>query len=170
VDGLAAATGGSVHAIGASSETIADAILAALSEIEVQVLMRSDCATATGGVITTTFSPNPQTATGGEDVVFTETKTIKVPEGFLTGGGNITNGKGPNAERISWGGDVGFLADFSIVGEWNTNFHNVDGTSLDGPTSTPTRSPASSSPTTAVPGRARRLRTRTSLGSSRAAA
>jgi hypothetical protein len=177
VDGLAAATGGSVHAIGDSSQTIAQAILDALSEIQVQVFMRSDCAVETGGVITTTFSPNPQTATGGDDVVFTETitvsanapggtytcrdwaviktpdgtetklgddpttpadetiyevKTIEVPEGFLTGGGNISNGNGPNAERISWGGNVGFLADFGIVGEWNTNFHNVDGTSLDG--------------------------------------
>ena len=177
VDGLAAATGGTVHAIGDASETIADAILDALSEIQVRVFMRSDCATATGGVITTTFSPNPQIATGGDDVVFTETisvasdapggtydcrdwaelvtpdgtatrlgddpttpadetiyemKTIKVPEGFLTGGGHISNGNGPNAERISWGGNVGFLADFSLVGEWNTNFHNVGGTSLDG--------------------------------------
>ena len=177
VDGLAAATGGTVHAIGTSSESIAAAILAALSEIQVQVFMRSDCSVVTGGVVTTTFSPNPQTATGGDDVVFTETisvdanapggtytcrdwavivtpdgtatrlgdnpatpadetiyevKTINVPEGFLTSGGNITNGIGRNTERISWGGNVGFRADFSIVGEWNTNFHNVDGTSLDG--------------------------------------
>lgn len=177
VDGLAAATGGTVHAIGSASQTIAQAILAALSEIQVQVFMRSDCAVVTGGVVTTTFSPNPQTATGGDDVVFTETisvaasapggtytcrdwavivtpdgtptrlgdnpatpadetiyevKTINVPEGFLTSGGSIKNGNGPNAERISWGGNVGFLADFSIVGEWNTNFHDVDGTSLDG--------------------------------------
>ncbi|HEU0246319.1 MAG TPA: hypothetical protein VFR38_04465 [Gaiellaceae bacterium] len=177
VDSLAAGTGGSVQAIGASSETIADAILDALAEIEVQVFMRSDCTTATGGVVTTTFSPNPQTGTGGSDLVFTETisvsasapggtytcrdwavvvtadgtatnlgdnpatpedetiyerKTIRVPEGFLTAGGQINNGNGPNAERISWGGNVGFLADFSAVGQWNTNFHDVDGTTLDG--------------------------------------
>ena len=177
VDGLAAGTGGSVQAIGASSEAIATAILAALADIEVQVFMRSDCSTTTGGVVTTTFSPNPQAGTGGSDLVFTETisvsasapggtytcrdwavvvapdgtatnlgdnpttpadetiyerKTIRVPEGFLTAGGQINNGNGPNAERISWGGNVGFLADFGIVGQWNTNFHNVDGTALDG--------------------------------------
>ena len=148
----------------------------ALSEIQVRVFMRSDCSVVTGGVVTTTFSPNPQVATGGDDVVFTETisvsasapggtyacrdwavvvtpdgtatrlgddpataadetiyerKRIRVPEGFLTGGGHIDNANGPNAERISWGGNVGFLGDFGIVGEWNTVFHNVDGTTLD---------------------------------------
>ena len=173
VDGLAAATGGSVQAIGAGSETIADAILAALGEIEVQVFMRSDCATSTGGVVSTSFSPNPQTATGGEDVVFTETisvaadapggtytcrdwavivtpdgtatrmgddastaadetvyevKTLQVPEGRLTSGGTLKSG----SKRISWGGNAAFTADFGIVGEWNTNFHDVAGTSLDG--------------------------------------
>ena len=60
-----------------------------------------------------------------------ETKTIRVPEGFLTGGGHIDNGNGPKAERISWGGNVGYLADFSIVGNWNVQFHNVLGTALD---------------------------------------
>ena len=173
VDGLAAATGGSVQAIGASSETIADAILAALSEVEVEISMRSDCATATGGVVSTSFSPNPQTSTGGEDVVFTETisvaddapggtytcsdwavivlpdgtetnmgddpidradetiyevKTIKVPEGRLTSGGTLKSG----SKRISWGGNAAFTADFEIVGEWNTNFHDVAGSALDG--------------------------------------
>ena len=135
--------------------------------------MRSDCSTATGGVVSTTFSPNPQTSTGGEDVVFTETisvaadapggtytcrdwavivtpdgtatrmgddpstaadetiyevKTIKVPEGWLTSGGNLEERSGSSTERISWGGNVGFTADFGIVGEWNTNFHDVAGT------------------------------------------
>jgi hypothetical protein len=176
VDTLAAATGGSVQAIGASSETIADAILDALAEIEVTVSMESDCSTETGGVITTTFSPVSQTGSGSEDLVFTEeievaadapggtytcrdwavitdaagnetnlgddpstpadetiyeVKTIRVPEGFLTGGGHISNGNGPNAARISWGGNVGFLADFSAVGEWNTIFHNVNQDALD---------------------------------------
>jgi hypothetical protein len=177
VDTLAGATGGSVQAIGASSQTIAQAILDALSEIEVQVFMRSDCSATTGGVVTTAFAPNPQTATGGEDVVFTETisvaadapggtytcrdwavlvasdgtetrlgddpstaadetiyeqKTIRVPEGRLTSGGTLKSGSGPTAERITWGGNVAFTAAFGIVGEWNTNFHNVAGTSLDG--------------------------------------
>jgi hypothetical protein len=177
VDTLAAGTGGTVQAIGASSQTIADAILAALSEIEVQVFMRSDCSVVTGGVVTTTFSPNPQTGKGGDALSFTETislsssapggtytcrdwavvvtpdgtatklgddprtpedetiyevKTIRVPEGFLTGGGQIDTGKGQGVKRISWGGNVGFLADASLTGEWNTNFHNVGVDSLDG--------------------------------------
>ena len=63
--------------------------------------------------------------------VIYELKTIRVPEGFLTGGGFIDNGK-KDAARISWGGNVGFLADSSLVGEWNTIFHNVAGTALDG--------------------------------------
>jgi len=66
----------------------------------------------------------------GEPVA--EHKVIKVPEGFLTGGGQIDNGKGENAEKISFGGNVGFLADFSLVGQWQTNFHNVAGIDLDG--------------------------------------
>jgi hypothetical protein len=75
---------------------------------------------------------NGETMKDATGAVIYEQKTIRVPEGFLTGGGNIANGNGPNAERISWGGNVGFLADFSLVGEWNTNFHNVAGTALDG--------------------------------------
>lgn len=61
-----------------------------------------------------------------------EHKTIKVPEGFMTGVGQIVNGKGSTAKKISFGGNVGFLADFSLVGQWETNFHNVAGTALDG--------------------------------------
>ena len=60
-----------------------------------------------------------------------EHKVIKVPEGFLTGGGQIDTGKGPNALGISFGGNVGFLADFSLVGQWQTNFHNVSVDGLD---------------------------------------
>ncbi len=176
VDTLAAGTGGSVQAIGASSETIADAILDALAELEVQVFMRSDCSLVTGGVVSTTFSSNPQSGTGGQDLVFTETievsssapggtytcrdwavvvtpdgtptklgddprtpadetiyemKTIRIPEGFLTGGGHISTGNGRNEKRVSWGGNVGFLADFTLVGEWNTNFHDVGVDTLD---------------------------------------
>ncbi len=47
-----------------------------------------------------------------------ETKTIKVPEGFLTGGGFIGKGK----DSMNFGGNVGFLADFSVVGQWQ--FHD----------------------------------------------
>jgi hypothetical protein len=64
--------------------------------------------------------------------VISEVKTIKVPEGFLTGGGQINNGHGKNPDQISFGGNVGFLADFSLVGHWNVVFQNVAGTSLDG--------------------------------------
>jgi hypothetical protein len=61
-----------------------------------------------------------------------EVKVIRVPEGFLTGGGQINNGKGRNVERISFGGNVGFMEDASLVGQWQTNFHNVLGTPLTG--------------------------------------
>lgn len=61
-----------------------------------------------------------------------ELKYIRVPEGFLTGGGQITNGRGRNVERISFGGNVGFLVDGSFVGQWQTNFHNLIGTPLTG--------------------------------------
>ncbi len=64
--------------------------------------------------------------------VISEVKTIKVPEGFLTGGGQINNGKGKTPAKISFGGNVGFLADFSLVGHWNVVFHNVAGTANDG--------------------------------------
>jgi hypothetical protein len=65
-------------------------------------------------------------------LVISEVKTIKVPEGFLTGGGQINNGKGKTTEKISFAGNVGFLADFSLVGNWNVVFHNVAGTANDG--------------------------------------
>lgn len=62
-----------------------------------------------------------------------EVKVIRVPEGFLTGGGQITNGKGKNlTDQISFGGNVGFMADGSFVGQWQTNFHNVHDTDLHG--------------------------------------
>ena len=64
--------------------------------------------------------------------VIYETKTTKVPEGFLTGGGQLKTVNGNNALRVSFGGNVGFLADFSIVGEIEVNFHDVSVNSLDG--------------------------------------
>lgn len=61
-----------------------------------------------------------------------EHKKITVPEGFLTGGGQINDGaKGKNQKKISFGGNVGFLGDGSLIGHWNTILHNVGGTSLD---------------------------------------
>lgn len=66
-----------------------------------------------------------------EQVAF-ELKTISVPEGFLTGGGQITTGNGKNALKVGQSGNVGFLEDFSLVGNWNVQLHNVGGTELDG--------------------------------------
>jgi hypothetical protein len=64
--------------------------------------------------------------------VATEHKTITVPEGFLTGGGQINDGaKGKGQKKISFGGNVGFLADGSLIGHWNTILHNVGTNSLD---------------------------------------
>jgi len=157
------ALGATSFDIGASSEDIVAAIIAALGEVEVEVSMESDCTAP----ITTTFDPTSQTVVSGGTATFTETisvagdapggtyecddhvlidgeplldpagepvvehKIIHVPEGFLTGGGQIDTGKGKNAFNISFGGNVGFLADFSLVGQWQTNFHNVSVDSLD---------------------------------------
>jgi hypothetical protein len=149
LDALAGATGGSVQALSSDGSNIADAILAGLEDIDIEVSMASDCAYP----ITTTFAPDSQVVTSGDDAVFTETiavsadapggtytcrdwalidgapmvdeagsiiyerKRISVPEGFLTGGGQI--GKGNSA--LSFGGNVGFLADSSVVGQWQFN-------------------------------------------------
>jgi len=94
----------------------------------------SVAADAPGG----TYQCDDHVLIGGEPLIdpatgepAAEHKTIKVPEGFLTGGGQIDNGKGRNALSISFGGNVGFLADFSLVGQWQTNLHNVSVDSLD---------------------------------------
>jgi len=63
--------------------------------------------------------------------VIYEEKTIRVPEGFLTGGGQIVDGKGKNALKVTYAGNVGFMADFSLAGEWNVNLQNVDVDDLD---------------------------------------
>jgi hypothetical protein len=94
----------------------------------------SVAANAPGG----TYTCRDRAQINGEDLkddvgaVIYEVKTIKVPEGFLTGGGQINNGKGKTPEKISFGGNVGFLADFSLVGNWNVVLHNVFGTANDG--------------------------------------
>ena len=146
LDALAAATGGSVQALSSDGSNIAAAILAGLEDIDIEVAMTSNCewpistsfspdsVTVTSGddaVFTETIAVAAD-APGGtytcEDwalidgaamvddagAVIYETKTIKVPEGFLTGGGQI--GKSKNAQNF--GGNVGFLADFSVVGQW----------------------------------------------------
>jgi hypothetical protein len=146
LDALATATGGSVQPLSDDSSNIAEAILDGLKEIAVEVTMTSNCFATTGGVVRTRFSDNPQTVTSGEVATFIEwigvasdapggtytcedealidgsslrpplieRKIIKVPEGYLTGGGQI--GKGKKAQNF--GGNVGFLRDFSIVGQW----------------------------------------------------
>jgi hypothetical protein len=164
LDALAGATGGSVQALSSDGSDIADAILAGLAAVEVEVSMESDC----GSPISTTFNPDSRTVVSGGDAVFTETisvtadapggtytckdwalingeilkddqgeviyetKTIKVPEGFLTGGGQINNAKGKNALQITTAGNAGYLADFSLVGHWNAVFHNVSVNAYDG--------------------------------------
>ena len=49
------------------------------------------------------------------------------PEGSLTGGGQITN----NGYKLSFAGNVGLMEDESLVGHWQTHFHNVSVDSLD---------------------------------------
>lgn len=52
-----------------------------------------------------------------------ETKTILVPENFVTGGGIVTNGlKGKNrVALLNFGGNAGYLADGTLVGHWTFN-------------------------------------------------
>jgi len=151
LDALAAATGGSTLDTSGDSSDIAEAILKALEAIEVDVTMESDCewpitttfepATITvpsgeDAVFVETISVAPDApgdtytcvdwaVIDGEpmldatDALILETKTIHVPEGFLTGGGQVGGAK----DKISFGGNVGFLADFSIVGQWQFQDH-----------------------------------------------
>jgi hypothetical protein len=162
LDALATATGGAVFPTSSDSADIADAILAALEEIEIDVSMTSDCAATTSGVVTTTFEPDSTTVTSGEVATFTETisvaadapggvyecrdwalidgepmvdsageivyetKTILVPENFVTGGGHVTQGKGKNRVRVlSFGGNAGYMADGTIVGHWTFQLPQV---------------------------------------------
>jgi hypothetical protein len=163
LDALAGPTGGSVQPLSSDGSNIADAILAGLEDIDIEVAMESNCETP----ISTSFAPPSQVVTSGDDAIFTETitvaadapggtytcsdwalidgapmvddagdiiyetKTVKVPEGFLTGGGQI--GKGSRGDNT--GGNVGYLADFSIVGQWQfrdgANKRNMHTLSID---------------------------------------
>jgi hypothetical protein len=153
LDALAAATGGSTVETTATSSDIADAILEALEAIKVEVSMTSNCAwpistsfdpdiipDVTGGehvVFTETISVavdapggtytcedwaliDGQPMTDDAGAIIYETKTIEVPVAFLTGGGQI----GDNKVAISFGGNVGYLADGSIVGQWQFQDHD----------------------------------------------
>jgi hypothetical protein len=162
LDALATATGGTTAPTTSTSSDIAAKILAALEEIDVDVTMASDCSTATGGVVSTTFAPSSVTVENGEDAAFTETisvasdapggvyeckdwalidgqpmtdadgnviyetKSISVPENYVTGGGTISTGKGKTRiNQLTFGGNAGYLADGSLVGHWSFNVHFV---------------------------------------------
>jgi hypothetical protein len=57
-----------------------------------------------------------------------ETKTILVPENFVTGGGHVTLGKGKDKRDIlTHGGNAGYMADGSLVGHWNFNITAFEG-------------------------------------------
>jgi hypothetical protein len=59
-----------------------------------------------------------------EGNIIYETKTIEVPDGFVTGGGNIVDGRGKNRTNLlTFGGNAGFLRDGTIVGHYSFNFH-----------------------------------------------
>jgi hypothetical protein len=154
LDALASATGGSVQPLSPDGANIAAAILAGLSAVDVDVEMASDCAApittafepltvtvesgddavftetisvaadAPGGTYTckdwALIDGSPLTYPDSPEYIY-ETKTIKVPEGYLTGGGQIGRG----SRGSNFGGNVGYLADFSIVGQWQ--FQGVSG-------------------------------------------
>jgi len=52
-------------------------------------------------------------------------------EHYVTGGGNITEGRGKDAAKITFGGNVGFDLLGDEVGQWQVNFHNVNNNALD---------------------------------------
>ena len=148
---ITAATGGTALAdVGPGDVT--DAILDALSAVEIEVAMTSDCEYP----IVTDFDPAYLATESGEVVEFLETisvasnapggvyecqdwalidgepmvddtgaviyesKTILVPENYVTGGGQVTTGKGKNKVQVLiHGGNAGYLADGSLVGHWN---------------------------------------------------
>lgn len=79
LNNLAAGTGGSVQALSSDGSNIASAILAGLGNLPVEVAMSSTCADP----ISTSFSPNPQEITSGDDALFTE--TVSVAAGAASG-------------------------------------------------------------------------------------
>jgi hypothetical protein len=154
------ATGGTALAdVGPGDVT--QAILDALSAVQIEVSMTSDCAYP----IDTDFLPVSVVTESGEVVNFTETisvasdapggvyecqdwalidgepmvdeagaiiyetKTILVPENFVTGGGHVTIGKGKyKTDILTHGGNAGYMADGSLVGHWNFNMTVFDPT------------------------------------------
>jgi hypothetical protein len=152
LDFLAGSTGGSVQPLGSDGSNIVDAIFDALADIEVEVSMDSNCEwpistsfdpdsivvtsgedavfhetisvapDAPGGTYTcedwALIDGAPMVDAAGEIIL--ERKTIHVPVAFLTGGGQIGNPK----DGISFGGNVGYLADGSVVGQWEFQDHD----------------------------------------------
>jgi len=93
---------------------------------------------AVGGVYTAKdwVLINGEPLRGPDGGIIYEYKTIKVPEGFVTGGGQITKDIGgvkkKEQYRISFAGTVGYMADFSVIGQYQMNLHNVSVNALDG--------------------------------------
>jgi hypothetical protein len=58
------------------------------------------------------------------DIIY-ETKTILVPENYVTGGGNISNGEKGKARAtlLTFGGNAGYMGDGTMDGSWSFNFH-----------------------------------------------
>jgi hypothetical protein len=64
--------------------------------------------------------------TDASGAIIYEYKTIEVPANFVTGGGNIVEGKGKNRiNHLTFGGNAGFLLDGTLVGHWTFNFHDA---------------------------------------------
>lgn len=72
LDALAAATGGNVQPLSSNGADIADAILAGLSNLPVDVEMMSDCEAP----VVVDFEPTIQTVTSGDNAVFTEAISV----------------------------------------------------------------------------------------------
>ena len=72
LDTLATNTGGSVQPLSSNGANIGAAIIAGLSNLEIEVGMATDCADP----ISVTFDPISQTVTSGDDALFTETISV----------------------------------------------------------------------------------------------
>lgn len=90
----------------------------------------SVAADAPGGVYTcrdwALIDGQPMTDAAGE--IIYETKTILVPENYVTGGGTVTNGaKGKaRATLLTFGGNAGYMADGTLDGHWSFNLHDQE--------------------------------------------
>lgn len=87
----------------------------------------TDYATTSGGVYVLTGALGTGTGAAITDII-SHCGTHEVD--WLTGGGQLASGNGSATKRLSFGGNVGALADGTLVGQWETNFHNVSTASL----------------------------------------